>query len=69
MLFVVEGRLEVFNYTTLVWGGGGLGVGGLRFKGRGDRFVHYAKRGHLIDVSNTFAPHYSGSNIFIPFSY
>ena len=34
MLFVVEGRLEVFNYTTLVWGGG-LGVSGLRFKGQG----------------------------------
>ena len=27
MLFVVEGRLEVFNYTTLVWGGGGGGGG------------------------------------------
>ena len=36
MLFVVKGRLEVFNYTTLVWGGGGgLGVSGLRFKGQG----------------------------------
>ena len=67
MLFVVEGRLEVFNHTTLVWvgGGGGVGVSGLRYKGRGGRFVHYAKRGHFIEVSNTFAPHYSGSNIFI----
>ena len=27
MLFVVKGRLEVFNYTTLVWGGGGGGGG------------------------------------------
>ena len=71
MLFVVEGRLEVFNYTTLVWGGGGGGAGGewVEVQRTRDRFVHNAKRGHFIEVSNTFAPRYSGSNIFIPFSY
>ena len=71
MLFVVEGRLEVFNYTTLVWGGGGGGGGGgwVGVKRTRDRFVHYAKRGHFIEVSDTFALRYSGSNTFIPFSY
>ena len=67
MLFVVEGRFEVLNYTALIGGGGG--VSGLRYKGRWDRFVHYAKKGHFMEVSNTFAPHYSGSSIFIPFAY
>ena len=48
MLFVVEGRLEVLNYNI------GLGVCGLRYKELWDRFVHYAKRGHLLRKQYTY---------------
>ena len=46
---------DLTRYFISIFGGGGGGWGhGLGYAGEGDRCVHYAKRGHCIQVSQHF---------------
>ena len=49
-LFVVKERIEGLKYN-IDFGGRGWG-----YTGGGDRYVHYAKRDHFIEVSQHFCP-------------
>ena len=50
MLFVVKERLEGLNYN-IEFLGEGVGYTG----GGGDRYIYYAKKGHVIEVSQHFS--------------
>ena len=50
MLSEVKERLEGPKYNI------DLGGKRLGYRGEGDRYVHYAKRGHLWEVSEHFCP-------------
>ena len=59
MLSEVKERLEGPKYNI------DFGGKGLRCTGEGDRYVHYAKRGHFTDVSQHFCPSLSECKIVL----
>ena len=50
LLFVVKERLKGLNYNIECFR---EGVG---YTGEGDRYMYYAKKGHVIEVSQHFLP-------------
>ena len=59
MLSEVKERLEGPKYN-IDFGGKGLGQ-----TGEGDRYVHYAKRGHFTEMSQHFCPSLSECKIVL----